>query len=165
MIADTAILFYLFTERFSLIDNRAKNSFWHYSKKYYKNSEVTNLPADIKEKFVEAKIIDDTKASINNGYRWDLCFGYDFDTSLGIDNVGKLAFEYGQETTDRIFRTKSPIIKNGKEELTEGFNYFFEIFNDLGYEILANVYNKNTKVTNLFGSSGEEGTMLTWDNA
>ena len=165
MIVDTAILFYLFTERFSLIDNRAKNTFWHYSKKFYSSAEVTNMPTTLKESLTKSGAINDAQAAINNGYRWDLCFGYDFDTSLGIDNVGKLAFEYGQETKDLIFRTKVKIVKEGKVEITEGFNYFFEIINNFGYSILSSIYNKTSELSILFGSSGSKGTLLTWDNA
>ena len=70
-VLDSALYYYLFTERYLLVDSRAKNSFWHYSK------------------------CDD------GIYRWDLCFGYDFDTSLGIDNTGKLILTYGQEDIDK----------------------------------------------------------------
>ena len=70
-VLDSALYFYLFTERYLMVDNRAKNSFWHYGK------------------------CDD------GVYRWDLCFAYDMDTSLGIDNTGKLILTYGQEDVDK----------------------------------------------------------------
>ena len=70
-VLDSALYYYLFTERYLMVDNRAKNSFWHYGK------------------------------CTDGVYRWDLCFGYDFDTSLGIDNTGKLVLTYGQEDVDK----------------------------------------------------------------
>ena len=72
-ILDSALYYYLFTERYLMVDNRAKNSFFHYGK------------------------CDD------GVYRWDLCFAYDMDTSLGIDNTGKLILTYGQEDIDKDY--------------------------------------------------------------
>lgn len=69
-VVDSALYYYLFTERYTMVDNRAKNSFWHYGK------------------------------GADGVYRWDLTFGYDFDTCLGIDNTGKLVLPYGKEDVD-----------------------------------------------------------------
>lgn len=95
-VVDTALYYYLFTERYTMVDNRAKNSFWHYGKVYISNDDVATLG----ETEASYYIIDDDAAEINEGYRWDLTFGYDFDTCLGIDNVGKWAFTYGKEDID-----------------------------------------------------------------
>lgn len=94
-VIDSALYFYLFTERYTMVDNRAKNSFWHYGKVYITNAEAQSLG----EK-AGGFIIDDEQAAIHNGYRYDLSFGYDFDTSLGIDNTGKLVLTYGKEDSD-----------------------------------------------------------------
>ena len=94
-VVDSALYYYLFTERYIMVDNRAKNSFWHYGKVYISENE-----AEVLGEKSGGFIIDDIQAAINNGYRWDLSFGYDFDTSLGIDNQGKLVLTYGREDSD-----------------------------------------------------------------
>lgn len=96
-VVDSALYYYLFTERYTMVDNRAKNSFWHYGKVYISNTEAENLGA------AEASyyIVNDEEAAFNEGYRYDLTHGYDFDTALGIDNTGKNMFSYGKEDTDR----------------------------------------------------------------
>ena len=95
-VVDSALYFYLFTERYTMVDNRAKNSFWHYGKVYISTSEAVELG----ETEASYYIIDDAAAAINDGYRYDLTFMYDCDTALGIDNTGDYVFSYGKEDTD-----------------------------------------------------------------
>lgn len=98
-VKDSILYFYLFTERYTMVDNRAKNCFLHRGKAYYSVSEATAFKeehgVDIPDEY-----IDEEQAVFNDGYRWDLTFGYDFDTCLGIDNTGKLVLTYGKEDTD-----------------------------------------------------------------
>lgn len=95
-VVDSALYYYLFTERYTMVDNRAKNSFWHYGKVYISESEAATLG----ETEASYYIIDNDAAAINDGYRYDLTQGYDFDTALGIDNTGDYVFSYGKEDTD-----------------------------------------------------------------
>ena len=79
-VVDSALYFYLYTTVFTMIDNRAKNTFWHYGK----TGEVDSEGNPIR--------------------KWDLCFNYDNDTGLGINNSGELTMTYGYEDTD--YKTK-----------------------------------------------------------
>ena len=93
-IVDSATYFYLFTLRYTMIDNRAKNTFWHWAKHYITTEEASSMGD--KAKYYT---IDDTAAGINNGYRFDF-WAYDMDTQLGINNSGELTMTYGKEDTD-----------------------------------------------------------------
>lgn len=93
-IVDSALYFYLFTLRYTMIDNRAKNTFWHWAKHYITTEEAVTMGNK-----AQYYTIDDTAAKINNGYRFDF-WAYDMDTQLGLNNSGELTMPYGKEDTD-----------------------------------------------------------------
>lgn len=97
-VVDSALYFYLFTLRYTMIDNRSKNTFWHWAKHYITTAEATTL-GDKATYYT----VDDAAAGINNGYRFDL-WNYDNDSALGINNSGELTMTYGKEDTD--YRTE-----------------------------------------------------------
>lgn len=98
-VVDSALYYYLFTERYMMVDSRAKNSFWHYGKTWYTQDEAAEFYAANGVE-IESKYIDDEQGVFNNGYRYDLAFDYDNDTALGIGNTGKLEITYGKEDVD-----------------------------------------------------------------
>ena len=69
-VINSALYYYLFTTRYCMVDNRAKNTFWHYGK------------------------------SADGTRKWDLCWDYDNDTALGLNNYGKQVYRYGLEDID-----------------------------------------------------------------
>ena len=77
---DSLLFFYLFTELFLMVDNRAKNAF----------------------------------PSRMGGDKWCI-LPYDFDTALGINNEGQLAFSYNLEDTD--LTPKGEDVYNGQHSV------------------------------------------------
>lgn len=93
-IVDSALYFYLFTERYTMIDNRAKNTFWHWSKVYITQDEAIALGEES-----QYYTIDNEAAQINDGYRFEF-WNYDNDSGIGINNSGELTMTYGKEDLD-----------------------------------------------------------------
>ena len=108
-VLNTALYYYLFTTRYCMVDNRAKNCFFHYSK------------------------TGELDAQGNPIRKWDLSWGYDMDTSLGINNYGKQAYRYGLEDTD--------VDEKGEEIFRESDSTFFCRVRDLFPTELKTMYN------------------------
>ena len=110
--------FYAFTHYYTMMDNRAKNTFWHFAKtgEHY---EVSRPVPELLHVYEEAEgtVTKDSKGvctgtfsptedtEIISGktyytqYAFDL-WVYDCDTAAGIDNNGALVFPYGKEDED-----------------------------------------------------------------
>lgn len=108
-VVDSALYYYLFTTRYCMVDNRAKNSFWHYGK----TGEVD--------------------AEGNPIRKWDLCWDYDNDTALGLNNYGKQVYRYGLEDTD--------VDEKGEEVFRESDSTFFCRLRDLFSAELKSMFN------------------------
>lgn len=109
MVVDSALYYYLFTTRYCMADNRAKNSFWHYGK------------------------VGGVDAEGNPIRKFDLAWGYDMDTSLGLNNYGKQVYRYGLEDIDRD--------EKGEEIFREMDSTFFCRIRDLFGPELKAMYN------------------------
>ena len=129
-IKDAALYYYIYTLRYTMVDNRAKNSFWHWGKHYITQAEVDAAAADLKvaqealaaidketnaEAYeIQEKEVADAQAAADRTLWFTIddaaaaindgyrfdFWDYDNDTALGIDNAGKLEMSYGIEDND-----------------------------------------------------------------
>ena len=132
-IVESPLYWYVFTERYTMIDNRAKNSFWHFGKTYITEAEAEEMGAD-----AENYTINNAAAAINNGYRFDL-WDYDNDTALGIDNSGILNITYGKEDVDFIEGSSALLYNAGR-------SVFWRRIRGLMGTQLANMYSSTVSV-------------------
>ena len=129
-IQNAALYYFLFTERYTMMDNRAKNSFWHWAKFYITEEEAAEMGENAKY-----YTVDNAAAVINKGYRFDF-WDYDNDTALGIDNNGKLKFPYGLEDIDKN--------ADGTFVFNAGNSVFFRRIRDNFTTELTTVYSTTT---------------------
>jgi len=99
--------FYAFTHMYTMMDNRAKNTFWHFAKTgtYRKVSRPVLELLHIYCELIDGEYVttSDTTVDINKTYYTQYAFDmhdYDNDTALGINNNGELVFPYGKEDGD-----------------------------------------------------------------
>ena len=107
VVKDAVEYFYAFTHMYTMMDNRAKNTFWHFSKTgtYREVSkpvpELLHVYCElINDEYVAT---EDTEINANKTYYTQYAFDmwmYDGDTGLGINNNGELVFPYGKEDID-----------------------------------------------------------------
>ena len=101
--------FYAYTHYYTMMDNRAKNTFWHFAKTntYVEVSRPVKALLHVYEESADngatwqkatGTEIDPAK-KYRTQYAFDL-WAYDMDTAAGIDNNGELSFPYGKEDDD-----------------------------------------------------------------
>ena len=105
--------FYAYTHYYTMMDNRAKNTFWHFAKtgSYVEVSRPVKALLHVYEESTDNgetwQKATGTEIDPDKKYRTQYAFdlwAYDMDTALGIDNNGALVFPYGKEDGD--YRTE-----------------------------------------------------------
>lgn len=153
-IEDAALYMYLFTERYTMLDNRAKNTFWHWGKVYISETEAAQMGEEKAAWFT----IDNEKSAINNGYRFDF-WDYDNDTAIGINNSGEMTQPYGKEDID--YRTDGD--PNSGYVFNAAESTFFRRIRGLMYNKLAAMY-LNRETANAWSATGLITEFDNWQN-
>lgn len=103
--------FYAYTHYYTMMDNRAKNTFWHFAKTgtHIAVSRPVAALLHVYDELINGEYVrtEDTTIDENKTYYTEYAFdlwAYDMDTALGIDNNGALVFPYGKEDGD--YRTE-----------------------------------------------------------
>lgn len=100
--------FYAFTHIYTMMDNRAKNTFWHFAKTGTRRAvskpvkELLHVYEELSSDGIYATT-KDTQIVAGKTYYTQYAFDlwdYDNDTALGINNNGELIFPYGKEDGD-----------------------------------------------------------------
>ena len=100
--------FYAFTHIYTMMDNRAKNTFWHFAKTGTRRAvskpvkELLHVYEELSSDGTYATT-KDTQIVAGKTYYTQYAFDlwdYDNDTALGINNNGELIFPYGKEDGD-----------------------------------------------------------------
>lgn len=141
-VKDSALYYYLFTTRYCMIDNRCKNSFWHFGKTgiYRKISKPIKELLPVYCELVDGKYIitSDTELDISktyySQYAFDLAFAYDCDSSMSLNNYGNSVYRHGYEDTDTLDGTDEEVFR-------ESDSRFFCRVRDLFTEELKTLYN------------------------
>lgn len=140
-VKDSILFYYLFTTRYTMVDNRSKNLFHHLGKTgVYR--KLTNPVAELLPiycELVDGAYIATEDTEINTyktyytQYAWSLAHAYDMDTACSLNNYGFMQFRYGLEDTD--------VDDHGKEVFRESDSTFFCRVRDLFSAELKSMYN------------------------
>lgn len=112
---NSSLFYYLFTSLFLMIDSRAKNAFPTYfaSRTNEKILDTQGKPVMNTVVDTDGKPRDNTYTYSDGGHRW-FWLPYDMDTAIGIDNKGKLTFDYLLEDTDLL---DNAAVYNGQDSV------------------------------------------------
>ena len=115
-VLDSVLYYYLFTTRYCMVDNRAKNSFWHYGK----TGEVDESGNPIR--------------------KFDLAMAYDCDSSMSLNNYGNSVYRHGYEDTDVLDGTTEEVFR---ESYSTFFCRVRDLFTDKLKEMYNTLESKN----------------------
>ena len=92
-VKDSMLYYYLFTTRYCMVDNRAKNLFIGYAK-----TGETDIDGNPIRKF-------------------HVAYGYDFDSSMSLNNYGNSVYRHGYEDTDVMDGTNEEVFRESDSTL------------------------------------------------
>lgn len=139
------LFFYVFTELFLMVDNRAKNMFWT---RYQYRSGIRPTSAGY-------NYLTNTLAPDNNNYYGWFTFPYDFDTAIGTNNQGKNVYDYHWESLDVNGPTGESIFGGQHSKLWVAFrqaypdliaNTYINMRNDINYTTVETLFENNQSI-------------------
>lgn len=139
------LFFYVFTELFLMVDNRAKNMFWtRYQYIEGKRPKKADYPAKI-----------NVLGPDNHNYFGWFTFPYDFDTGIGTNNQGKNVYDYHWESSDVKGPDGSDIFGGQHSKLwvalrqthtAELENTYKTMYNYINYTTVESLFSKNQSI-------------------